>query len=116
MSDFNWNDHPIEDEKNKNSNGFNWDEHPIDDQSENSLFGITGKGLAKGAVEALPIAGSIAGGLIGSGVGPVGTIGGAGLGAAAGKSLEQAVKEFQQKNNLKVTGQIDTDTLNKLMV
>lgn len=33
-----------------------------------------------------------------------------------GPKTEQAVKEFQQKNNLKVTGQIDTDTLNKLMV
>lgn len=33
-----------------------------------------------------------------------------------GPKTEQAVKEFQQKNNLKVTGQIDTDTLNKLIV
>lgn len=33
-----------------------------------------------------------------------------------GAKTEQAVKEFQQKNKLKVTGQIDTDTLNKLMV
>lgn len=33
-----------------------------------------------------------------------------------GAKTEQAVKEFQAKNNLKVTGQIDTDTLNKLMV
>lgn len=35
---------------------------------------------------------------------------------AFGPKTEQAVKEFQQKNGLKVTGQIDTDTLNKLMV
>lgn len=35
---------------------------------------------------------------------------------AYGPKTEQAVKEFQQKNGLKVTGQIDTDTLNKLMV
>lgn len=33
-----------------------------------------------------------------------------------GPKTEQAVKEFQQKNGLRVTGQIDTDTLNKLMV
>ena len=33
-----------------------------------------------------------------------------------GPKTEQAVKEFQQKNGLKVTGQIDTGTLNKLMV
>lgn len=35
---------------------------------------------------------------------------------AFGPKTEQAVKEFQQKNGLKVTGQIDTDTLNKLIV
>jgi putative chitinase len=35
---------------------------------------------------------------------------------AFGPRTEQAVREFQQKNDLKVTGQIDTDTLNKLMV
>lgn len=33
-----------------------------------------------------------------------------------GPKTEQAVKEFQQKNGLKVTGQIDTDTLNRMMV
>lgn len=33
-----------------------------------------------------------------------------------GPKTEQAVKDFQKVNNLKVTGQIDTDTLNKLMV
>jgi putative chitinase len=35
---------------------------------------------------------------------------------AFGPATEQAVKDFQVKNKLKVTGQIDTDTLNKLMV
>jgi putative chitinase len=35
---------------------------------------------------------------------------------AFGPRTEQAVKDFQKVNNLKVTGQIDTDTLNKLMV
>jgi len=33
-----------------------------------------------------------------------------------GPLTEQAVKDFQNNNDLKVTGQIDTDTLNKLMV
>ena len=33
-----------------------------------------------------------------------------------GPATETAVRDFQQKNGLKVTGQIDTDTLNKLMV
>lgn len=35
---------------------------------------------------------------------------------AFGPKTEQAVREFQQKNGLKVTGEIDTDTLNKMMV
>jgi len=35
---------------------------------------------------------------------------------AFGPATEKAVKDFQKKNKLKVTGQIDTDTLNKLMV
>jgi putative chitinase len=33
-----------------------------------------------------------------------------------GPKTEQAVKDLQSKNGLKVTGSIDTDTLNKLMV
>lgn len=33
-----------------------------------------------------------------------------------GPMTENAVKDFQQKNKLSVTGQIDTNTLNKLMV
>ena len=33
-----------------------------------------------------------------------------------GPMTEQAVKDFQSKNGLPVTGSIDTDTLNKLMV
>lgn len=35
---------------------------------------------------------------------------------AYGPKTQQAVREFQQKNGLTVTGSIDTDTLNKLMV
>jgi putative chitinase len=35
---------------------------------------------------------------------------------AFGPATEKAVSDFQKKNKLKVTGHIDTDTLNKLMV
>jgi putative chitinase len=35
---------------------------------------------------------------------------------AFGPATEKAVQEFQKKNKLKVTGSIDTDTLNKMMV
>ena len=33
-----------------------------------------------------------------------------------GPKSEQAVKDFQKNNGLTITGSIDTDTLNKLMV
>lgn len=51
-------------------------------------------GFLKGALEALPTAGALTGGVLGTALGPVGTVGGAGLGAAAGKALEQAGKSL----------------------
>lgn len=50
------------------------------------------RGLRQASLEALPTAGMLAGGVLGSGFGPVGAAGGAGLGAMAGKSLEQGLK------------------------
>jgi hypothetical protein len=47
-----------------------------------------GEGLLRGALQALPAAGSIAGGFLGSPIGPLGIAGGAALGAAGGKALE----------------------------
>lgn len=71
----------------------NW-KASIKQEPEPSFLGITPSGVGRATLEALPIAGSIAGGIAGSGLGPVGTVGGAGLGAAAGKSLEQFGKDI----------------------
>lgn len=46
------------------------------------------------ALRLLPVGGAIAGGTIGTGVGPEGTVGGAMLGAAGGTSLANAGEEF----------------------
>lgn len=49
---------------------------------------ISMKGLARGTLQALPLAGSIAGGALGLIGGPLTAVGGAGLGAAGGKALQ----------------------------
>lgn len=55
---------------------------------------VTGKGLLKGTLEALPVAGGLVGGALGTVAGPLGTIGGAGLGAGAGKALENLGEKY----------------------
>lgn len=52
------------------------------------------KRLAKGFTEALPVAGGLIGGTVGTALGPAGTIGGAGLGAAGGKALENIIEKY----------------------
>lgn len=49
---------------------------------------FTGEGLIRGTLQALPAAGAIGGGLLGTALGPIGIAGGAALGSAAGKALE----------------------------
>lgn len=64
-------------------------------QEKPSAFSLSGRGLLKGAVEALPMAGGLAGGAIGTvGMPGAGTIAGAGLGAAAGESLRRFVTPY----------------------
>jgi len=63
------------------------------------------KNIGKASIEALPFAGSLAGGVIGTAAGPVGTVGGAGLGAAAGKSLQTMLEKYlldQEKNRSQI--------------
>jgi hypothetical protein len=72
-----------------------WDV-PNQPKQEKSL--ITKDGLIEGSLQALPILGSIGGGIVGSGLGPLGTVGGSGLGAAGGKALEQFIRsEFMDE-------------------
>lgn len=53
-----------------------------------------GKGLVRGSLEALPTAGALFGGAAGLTGGPLGAVGGAGLGAAAGESLRTLGKKY----------------------
>lgn len=56
---------------------------------------VTGRGLLKGALEALPVAGSMAGGALGfASPVPGGTILGAGLGGGLGKSLQNIGEKY----------------------
>lgn len=69
---------------------------------------IPGEGLLRGSIEALPMAGGVAGGFMGSALGPVGIAGGAGLGAAGGKALENLL-EAQLFGDQKTMQQIYMD-------
>lgn len=54
---------------------------------------FTAKGLARGAIDAIPYVGAVGGGVLGTGLSPgVGTVGGAGLGYAAGAELSDFLK------------------------
>ena len=50
--------------------------------------------LGRGTIEALPLAGGLVGGVAGSALGPVGTVGGGALGAGAGKAAENFLKQL----------------------
>ena len=64
------------------------------------------EGLGRGALEALPVLGSIGGGLLaGAGTMGLAAAGGASLGALGGKALEQAGKEFFFDEGPKTRGQ-----------
>lgn len=53
-----------------------------------------GKTLGRGALEALPMAGAVGGGVLGTAAGPVGTVSGGGLGYGIGRQLERLGKEY----------------------
>lgn len=91
---FNWDEHPIAKAEPTKSKEFNWDEHPIESKQEPSTFSITPRGLLKGALSALPTAGGAAGGFVGSAAGPIGTLGGAGLGYSAGTALKNIGEKY----------------------
>ena len=70
---------------------------------DKEVMGVSPRGLIKGGLEALPMAGGLAGGIIGGGAGflsPIpggaayGTAGGAGLGSIAGESLKQLGEKY----------------------
>lgn len=59
---------------------------------EDNAWDVSAKGLLKGSLNTLPMIGALGGGAIGSAAGPFGTVGGAGLGAAGGKSLQNILE------------------------
>jgi hypothetical protein len=74
---------------------FNPDEFIQEKEAGNNEPAVSGKysGLIKGVAEALPMAGAVGGGALGSMVAPmVGTVGGAAVGGALGKSLENIIE------------------------
>lgn len=73
-------------------------------------YSVTPGGLRKGAIEALPALGGLLGGAVGAVAGPPGIAYGSGLGAAAGKSLEN-VAESQFLGEPKTRQQIYMDPL-----
>ena len=56
-------------------------------------FSTSPRGLIKSGASALPIAGAMLGGVVGTALGPLGTVGGAGLGAVGGKSLQTTIEQ-----------------------
>lgn len=54
--------------------------------------GVTLRGLLMGATETLPMIGGVGGGMLGAPLGPLGMGGGAALGAAGGKALENIIE------------------------
>ncbi len=61
-------------------------------QDQKHWYDVSAKGLARGTIDALPIVGSVGGGMMGTSLGPAGTVGGAALGYAGGKELAGILK------------------------
>lgn len=73
---------------------FDWSQFestPSSPKEDLSTFSM--KGLARGFTEAIPIATGIGGGIVGSALGPIGTIGGSALGAGLGESVKNLIKQ-----------------------
>lgn len=77
-----WQDVPIDD-----GGVDDWQDVSDGEGTERPWYDVTAKGLAAGAIEAVPMATLAAGGLIGG-------LGGAGLGYAGGKEIESLLKQY----------------------
>lgn len=65
------------------------------------LIGGTGRGYLKGALNTLPTAGMLGGGAVGAAAGPIGAVGGAGLGSVAGEALKRVGEKYLLNENPK---------------
>lgn len=64
----------------------------MDMPEEKPWYDVSGSGLARGAIDAIPIVGGIGGGILGAPAGPVGSVGAGALGYAGGKELSDILK------------------------
>jgi hypothetical protein len=90
MADFDWNKYPktqVED--------FDWSAHPVIESAPSNEESF-GKKIARGAIDSLPLAGAIGGGLVAAPINfvapGVASVAGAGLGYAGGKELSDFLK------------------------
>jgi hypothetical protein len=60
----------------------------------NQQKGLTKEKMIEATLSSLPTIGMLGGGLVGTGLGPAGSVGGAGLGAAGGKALEDIGRTY----------------------
>lgn len=59
---------------------------------DRSWYDVSAKGLARGAIDAIPVVAAAGGGLAGSALGPLGAVGGGSLAYAGGKELQDILK------------------------
>lgn len=87
---------------------------PFLDLSEpdpNDQTQTTAKGLIKSTVSSIPYATGAVGGFLGGGLGPLGSIGGAGLGYGAGKSIQNLIEQQAELAPPKTAGQLIREPL-----
>lgn len=68
-----------------------WSPLSANEPAEKQIYGIP-ESTVEGTLQALPAAGGLGGGLLGSALGPIGAVGGAGAGAAGGAYLANAIR------------------------
>lgn len=90
MSGVKWTEVPVE--KDDDVTWTEVDDSAIEKAGERPWYDLSAKGLARGAIDAIPVASAVGGGILGTGLGPAGSVGGAGLGYAAGSELSDFLK------------------------
>lgn len=85
MASSDWEDVPVD----ASAEDDGWEDVPVAADEPSFL-----QKAVRGGLDALPIAGGLAGGTLGTTAGPVGTVGGGALGYAAGRQLERLGKHY----------------------
>lgn len=72
----------------------------VDEPKQEGLMSM--RGLAKGALSVLPVAGGVGGGILGSAAGGIGAVPGAMFGAAGGAALQQLGEKYLEPGDTKM--------------